>query len=82
MVNWVVQVSPQMLLRIEKIGRVYVGLRSCKVNEYVGIVKCNKCQGWGHMGRFCGQVVACARCGEEGHHVTCCNRQEVRCINC
>lgn len=40
-VNWVVQVSPALLKSLKREGRVYLGLRSCRVVEYVGLVNCN-----------------------------------------
>lgn len=42
-----------------------------------------RCQGLGHVSRYCNRPVACVRCGE-GHHVTRCAKtgDAVRCVNC
>jgi hypothetical protein len=82
-VNWVLQVSPRIFQRFTSRGRLYVGLRSCRVSEHIAVVRCFKCQGLGHMGRLCGAKVACGRCGEEGHHSSGCKEpQKVGCANC
>lgn len=58
-----------------------MGLQSGRVGEFVEVTRCFKCQGHGHVSRFCNRPV---RCGEEGHHVTRCARtgDAVRCVNC
>lgn len=82
-VNWVLQVSPRIFQRVMGKGRVYLGLRSCRVVEHIGVVRCFKCQGIGHTCRFCGATVVCGRCGKEGHHVSSCKEPEkVACGNC
>lgn len=59
-VAWVVQLSPRLYKRVLWLGRLYVGLQSCRVGEYVEVTRCFKC-GLGHVSRFCGRLVTCVR---------------------
>lgn len=83
-VSWVAQVEPDLFGRMLREGRVYVGLRCCRVREFVGVTRCFKCQGLGHIGRMCGRGVTCSRCGDEGHHVSRCSKvmDGQECANC
>jgi hypothetical protein len=82
-VNWVLQVSPRIFQSFTGRGHLYLGLRSFRVSEHIGVVRCLKCQGLGHMGRSCGATVACWRCGMEGHHSSSCKEPwKVGCANC
>lgn len=82
-VSWVVQVDPLYVRKLMGEERVYVGLRSCRVREYVDVLRCFKCQGLGHVGKWCGRAVTCRRCGEEGHHVSRCGKvmEGLECAN-
>ncbi|XP_073999783.1 uncharacterized protein [Rhodnius prolixus] len=83
-VSWVAQVEPDIFGRLVREGRLYIGLRCCRVREFVGVTRCFKCQGLGHIGRLCGRPVTCARCGDEGHHATRCTKvmDGLECANC
>lgn len=59
--SWVAQVDPQIFKRLIREERLYVGLRCCRVREYVDVLRCFKCQGLGHVGRWCGRPVTCRR---------------------
>jgi hypothetical protein len=82
-VHWVLQVSPRIFQSFTGRGHLYLGLRSCRVSEHIGVVRCFKCQGLGHKGRSCGITVPCGRCGMEGHHSSSCKEpQKVGFANC
>ncbi|KAG8226755.1 hypothetical protein J437_LFUL004406 [Ladona fulva] len=80
--NWVVQLSPILFKKVMNQGRVYIGLRSCRIKEYHGVMRCFKCQGLGHIGKYCRGAVTCFKCGEEGHHVSSCTKGSRECANC
>ncbi|KAI2785080.1 AAA domain-containing protein [Daldinia loculata] len=44
------------------------------------IVFCDRCLGWGHEGRDCGEKARCSRCYEIDHLMSSC--LEVRCLQC
>lgn len=83
-VNWVVEASPRVFRRVIRKERIYIGLRSCRAREYLGLSRCFKCQAFGHIGKFCNRKAACSRCGEEGHHTGQCKEKsgQRRCVNC
>lgn len=82
--NWIVEVVPEMYKRLMKSGRMYIGLRSCRIREHLGVTRCFKCQNLGHISKICRRDVACSKCGREGHHaVGCKDTADIkRCVNC
>ena len=81
---WVVSVSPKLYERLTLAGRIYAGLRACRVREYEAVTRCFKCQGLGHIGKVCRNMVTCGKCGEEGHHAVACPESDsgIRCALC
>ncbi|XP_046736548.1 uncharacterized protein LOC124405569 [Diprion similis] len=56
--------------RILAVGKIKVGWCICRIRERVTVVKCFRCQGYGHrsgecVGADCSN--ACRRCGKAGH---------------
>lgn len=49
-----------------KKGYVIFGLNQCQIFEYVDVLRCNKCQRFGHFARDCGFVETCRKC--HGNH--------------
>lgn len=84
--TWVVRVDPKMHHRMVEAGKLFVGLYSCRVENYSEPERCFKCNGFGHIGKWCRLPVTCSHCGEGGHHVVgCAKRQQedqIRCANC
>ena len=44
-------------------------------------VKCNKCQGWGHVHRYCKNEAKCGKCGDK-HETNTCNVTVFKCCHC
>jgi hypothetical protein len=51
------------------------------VVENVKVVRCFKCNGFGHVNKVCGAKVTCGFCGGEHHH-TQCQSTRPKCVNC
>ena len=69
--------------RILKLNRVFVGAGSYLVDDHVHIIKCFKCQRYGHFAKNCSHETACGICAES--HITrdCPNRGgSLSCVNC
>lgn len=83
-VNWVVEVSPEIRNGLLKLGRVYVGCLACKVQDFILVTRCFKCQGFGHISKHCEKELFCSSCAESGHkHDDCPNKEKPKkCINC
>ena len=63
-------------------GRVYVKWRSCKVRDFVNVLRCHWRFAFGHMMRECiVKEPLCERCGESGHSRDKCKNACV-CRNC
>ena len=66
--NVIVELSVSMHEILLNEGRVYVKWRSCKVRDFVNVLRCHRCFAFGHMMRECSvKERLCERCGESGH---------------
>lgn len=82
LVWWVCSVRPSAFKLL--VGKsLFIGLSKCKVKEYVDVVRCFKCQHFGHRASKCGQKVdTCGRCAVKGHRAKDCKSVPVKCANC
>lgn len=67
--------------------RLYIGTQAtCKVHDHVYVLRCYKCQSFGHHSSNCTNTATCGYCGEEGHQTRDCqykdNSDKKCCINC
>jgi len=61
--------------------RVKIGWNICKVQDYIGILRCFKCCGYYHFAKDCKKEVACGKCA--GKHATKeCRSDTRKCVNC
>lgn len=82
---WVCEVEPSLYDRLIKLGRVYIGLMKCKVQEYFDVTQCFGCCKFGHKQADCrNQKVVCSFCGDLGHKKEVCNSKSKhpKCANC
>lgn len=57
------------------LGTVKIGWKICRIQEYIGIVRCYKCCGFYHFARECTKKESCGNCA--GQHATKeCSNQE------
>lgn len=83
--NWIVECSPQIRENLIRLGRVYLNYSSCKVKDYLVVVRCFNCQEYGHLSKYCkSKKQICSKCGSEGHGWKDCkkNHKEDICIHC
>ncbi|XP_023209813.1 uncharacterized protein LOC111612785 [Centruroides sculpturatus] len=53
------------------------------VDDYIPIVRCFKCTGFGHIAKFCDQSEKCSQCTKKHNYKDCTKRhEEPKCINC
>lgn len=81
--NWVVECSPRVRNLIRVRDRLFIGWQSCRVKDYNPVVRCYKCQTYGHVGKYCRNKQVCPHCTGE-HDLKNCKRkdQSPRCANC
>ena len=46
------------------------------------VVKCHKCQGWGHIQRYCKKDPKCGKCAEKHESKTCTITSGFKCAHC
>lgn len=85
-VNLVVEIEPKIRELLLAAGRVYIDYDSCRIVDFYHICRCYRCQGYGHVQKFCkkeGDSV-CSHCGRAGHEFTECprKREKPECVNC
>jgi len=62
-IGWVCVVKPEVHRKMT--GRyIYVGMALCKVKDFVDLVQCRKCQGFGHLVAKCPREEICVYCTE------------------
>jgi hypothetical protein len=82
--NWVMEVPPQVRGKLLQ-GKIYISWNACKVRDYIAISRCYKCQGYGHVAKYCHvSYEICAHCAESGHSTRECPNKENNpsCVNC
>lgn len=48
-------------------GRIYIGGDSCRLEDEAGVVRCFRCQAYGHLAAKCKAAKVCGHCAGEGH---------------
>lgn len=80
--NWVVSLPPGPFKRILHEGRINIGWDIVRIREFFSIIRCFRCQQYGHTQAQCtAKRQFCAHCS--GHHNTRdCKSEYLECINC
>ena len=82
--NWVIEVPPQVREKLLR-GKIFLSWNACKVKDYIAISRCYKCQGYGHVAKYCRvNYEICAHCAESGHSTKECKDKDghATCVNC
>lgn len=63
-----------------------MGWTSYKIENHLKLTLCYKCQGFGHIAKFCQSEVSCAHCTSSEHESRNCDKKidttQLRCTNC
>lgn len=64
-----------------KMEKLKIGWNMCKVQDYIGIIRCYKCCGYYHFAKYCTKKGTCGTCAN--HHATKeCKNEIKKCVNC
>lgn len=84
--NVVLECAPKIRNELISKGRIYVEFPSCRVVDFLGVSRCFKCQGYGHVEKYCTNTgpTVCSHCGGEGHSFQGCSKKEEEavCVVC
>lgn len=79
----VVECTARVRNVIRRNDRIYVGWQSCRIKDYNPLVRCYKCQSFGHVAKYCKNKVVCPHCAEGHEGKECKNKNRpARCANC
>lgn len=71
-------VTREKFLQLEKLK---VGWNICRVQEYIGILRCYKCCGYYHFAKDCVKKETCGNCTKQ-HATKECDSDIRKCVNC
>lgn len=77
----IAEVNDEMREKLLELGKVKIGWKICKVQDYIGILRRYKCCGYHHFAKNCNKKETCGN--SAGQHATKeCRSQEKKCVNC
>lgn len=79
--NIILEIDTDIYEKIITKGKLNIGWRKCNVFDYYNIIRCFKCNGFGHFSRECKNEESCGKCAGP-HKTKDCDSEEMKCINC
>jgi len=83
-VNWIVQIPGRFMKNLLPKGKIYMAWRIYRIREFLNVVRCFKCQGYGHTAKVCSSLEQlCELCGKHDHSKKeCPHKESPICVNC
>ena len=81
--TWVIEVSPEMRRLLVNKRLIKIGWRAIRFADYIPIIRCHKCNGFGHFQKDCRSEMSCGHCAQQ-HNTRDCKtaKQQHKCTNC
>lgn len=79
--NAILEVDKKSLDILIEMKKVLVNWDSCRITEHFNILRCFKCNGYGHTQAECTRKQTCGKCGSD-HDRKDCTATTFECINC
>ena len=81
--TWVIEVSPQLRRLMISRRTVKIEWRSLRFADYLPVIRCHKCNSFGHIQKDCTAAQACGHCGQDHDSRVCPTpKAQHKCINC
>ncbi|KAG8156066.1 hypothetical protein JTE90_007574 [Oedothorax gibbosus] len=81
LLNFIADIDTNAATYLLKATKLIVDYCRIRINKYINIQRCFRCQRFGHTAYKCSYKHACAGCGDN-HDTRQCTSKEVLCINC
>ena len=78
----IVETDPVTFARILELKTLTVKWDTCRVFEYVSVLRCYDCGGFNHVATNCNAKIVCLKCGEEDDETSKCGKDRECCVNC
>lgn len=79
--NWLVTSTIRLQKLLIRSKRLCLKFNSCSIKEFFEVLRCFRCQGYGHTSYQCERPVVCNNCAG-AHDTRDCKVEARRCINC
>lgn len=79
----VIEISPEIRKTLMVNGRIYLRYSACRFADYVRVLQCYRCLGFGHTAGGCKAAPVCGHCAES-HELKDCKNKDLppKCGNC
>ena len=77
----IAEVEPKLFKKLMELRKVCVGYSLCSVKDRISVIRCFKCNRFGHGQRECRNETTCASCAGP-HNTIGCIETTVKCSNC
>ncbi|XP_077298994.1 uncharacterized protein LOC143920150 [Arctopsyche grandis] len=77
--------SPALRKKLVNQGRCFIDWNSCRIDDYISVLKCSRCCNFGHSIKYCKEEKPnCSHCASSGHLVSNCpsTSNPPKCFNC
>lgn len=77
----IAEVNTMIREKFLQLERLKIGWNMCRVQDYVGILRCYKCCGYYHFAKDCLKKETCGNCASQ-HATKECKSEIKKCVNC
>jgi hypothetical protein len=79
--NIIVEIDPKTYGKIMEVNKLNIGWNRCRVLDHIYVIRCFKCEQYGHFAKDCKNAETCGICAES-HHTKECKSEVFKCTNC